>query len=381
MKNVRVLLSKGRKLADQATKRAAGTSKVATRYWNENKDELQEKGTLALRAGQKYAHSTVGSATQAASGIYRGLRYSDDELTKLKNNIENQGGYYRELNRKSTTLDSIVLGGETLATLLSSGTISDEVINAYEAAYPDLSNLISFKDKVLELDKESLIGFISGVKGKLFEQKYVDYLNNDNLPDGYAAVLAESATQTGWDIVILGSNGEIASLLQAKATNSVSYVQDALEKYPNIDVVTTDEVYSHLVMSGISENITSSSISNADLVDTLNDSVDATDLTMDYTPPVFALALIAFTSYKDESLTLYEKARSAGDRSGKTYLSYLIGSGIAAITNTWWLGVLGSVSSRMVSDSGNKKYEMYEALKNVESVNQKIIAKLKPSLS
>ena len=48
---------------------------------------------------------------------------------------------------------------------------------------------------------------------------------------------AESATQPGWDIAIKGSNGKIASVLQAKATESVSYVQDALEKYPSIDVV------------------------------------------------------------------------------------------------------------------------------------------------
>ena len=56
-------------------------------------------------------------------------------------------------------------------------------------------------------------------------------------------------------------------------------------------------------------------------------------------------------------------------RSGKTYLSYLVGGGVAAITNTWWLGVLGSVSSRILSDSGDRKYEMYEKLKEVETIN------------
>lgn len=157
----------------------------------------------------------------------------------------------------------------------------------------------------------------------------------------------------------------------------MSYVQDALEKYPSIDVVTTDEVYSHLVMSGISENITNGSITNVELIDALDDAVDASELAMDYTPPLFALAFIAFTSYKDESLTLYEKAKSAGDRAGKTYLSYLIGSGIAAITNTWWLGVIGSVSSRLLSDSGNKKYEIYGKLKDVEQNNQVVIERLK----
>ena len=377
MKKLKGLISKGQKLAEQAAELAADASKTAKDYWDENKDELQAQGKEALKTGQEYVSSTYESASEAANSMYRDIKYSDSDLIKLQQNIENQGGYYRELNRRSTTVDSIILGGETLATMLAAGTISDEIINAYEAAYPDLSDTISFEDKVRDLDDEALTGFISGVKGKLFEQKYVEYLNNGNLPDGYAAVLAESATQPGWDIAIEGENGEIASVLQAKATDSVSYVQDALEKYPNIDVVTTDEVYSHLVMSGISENITNGSISNVELADALENAVDASELTMDYTPPMFALAFIAFTSYKDESLTLYEKARSAGDRSGKTYLSYLVGGGVAAITNTWWLGVLGSVSSRILSDSGNKKYEMYEKLKLIEDKNQLIIENLK----
>jgi len=371
------LIKKGLKLAEQAAEHATDASKAAKEYWDENKDELQAQGKEALKAGQEYASSTYESASDAANSVYRDIRYSDSDLVKIQQNIENQGGHYRELNRRNTTVDSIMLGGETLITLLAAGTIPDEIIKAYDAAYPNLSDSISFEDKVRELDGEALTGFISGVKGKLFEQKYVAYLNDGNLPDGYTAVLAESATQPGWDIAIEGQNGEIASVLQAKATDSVSYVQDALEKYPNIDVVTTDEVYSHLAMSGISENITNGSVSNVELVDALGGAVDASELTMNYAPPMLALAFIAFTSYKDESLTLYEKARSAGDRSGKTYLSYLVGGGIAAITNTWWLGVLGSVSSRILSDSGNRKYETYVKLKEIEGNNQLLIKRLR----
>jgi hypothetical protein len=303
--------------------------------------------------------------------------YYTRNLKEIAVRIKNQGGYYRELHRNSGAIDSIVLGGETLISLLAAGHIPEEIINAYAAAYPNLSDSISFEDKVRQLDGDSLIGFISGVKGKLFEQKYVEYLNDGNLPDGYSAKIAESATQPGWDIAIEGSNGEIASVLQAKATDSVSYVQDALEKYPSIDVVTTDEVYSHLVMSGISENITTGAITNVELIDALDEAIDASELTMDYAPPVLALAFIAFTSYKDKSLTLYEKAKSAGSRSGKTYLSYLVGAGIAAITNTWWLGVIGSVGSRILCEGGDRKFEVYEKLKGIEKSNQIVIERLK----
>jgi len=380
MRDFKGLIKKGIKLAEQTAEQAveiAGeASKKAQKYWEENKDELQKQVEKGYIVGKEFVSTGFESASESATSIYRDIRYSDNEITRLQKSIVNQGGLYRELNRRYTAQDSIAIGGETLVSLLAASTIPDDIVNAYEAAYPDLSATISFEDKVRELEPDALVGFISGVKGKLFEQQYIAYLNQGNLPDGYTAVLAESATQKGWDIAIEGSNGEIASVLQAKATDSASYVQDAIEKYPNIDVVTTEEVYSHLVMSGISENIAKGSISNAELMETLDQAVDAAELSMDFTPPLFALAFIAFTSYKDESLTLYEKARSAGDRSGKTYLSYLIGGGIAAITNTWWLGVLGSVSSRILSDNGNRKYEMYEQLKTVEENNQLLLDKL-----
>ena len=377
MKKLKEFITKGLKLAEKTAGHVSEAGKVGKEYWDENKDSFHAQGKEAFKTGQEYVSSTYDSASKTATSIYRDIKYSEKDLKNLKTRIENQGGYYRELNKNKDTVDSVVIGGETLVTLLAASSIPNEITSAYEAAYPNLSDSISFQDKVRELDGDSLTGFISGVKGKLFEQKYVEYLNDGNLPNGYSAILAESATQPGWDIAIEGSNGEISSVLQAKATDSVSYVQDALEKYPSIDVVTTDEVYSHLVLSGISENITNGAISNVDLVDALDNAIDASNLAMDYTPPLFALAFIAFTSYKDESLTLFEKSRNAGDRTGKTYLSYLIGGGIAAITNTWWLGVVGSVGSRLLSEGGDRKFEVYEKFKDVEENNQIIIERLK----
>lgn len=377
MKKLKELFSKGLTLAEKTAGHVSEAGKSGKEYWDKNKDSFHAQGKETFKTGQEYVSSTYDSANKTATSIYRDIKYSKKDLKDLKTRIENQGGYYRELNKNKGTVDSVVIGGETLVTLLAASTIPNEITSAYEAAYPNLSDSVSFQDKVRGLDGDSLTGFVSAIKGKLFEQKYVEYLNDGNLPDGYSAILAESATQQGWDIAIEGSNGEISSVLQAKATDSVSYVQDALEKYPSIDVVTTDEVYSHLVMSGISENITNGAISNVELVDALDNAVDASELAMDYTPPLFALAFIAFTSYKDESLTLFEKARNAGDRSGKTYLSYLIGGGIAAITNTWWLGVIGSVGSRLLSEGGDRKFEVYEKLKDVEENNQVVIERLK----
>jgi len=381
MKGLKGFFKKSIEHAEDAVEKASelvnDASKQAFQYWDDNKEDLYAQGKETADFTKEFVSSTFNSASIAATSLYRDIWYSDEDNARLKRNIENQGGLYRELNRRHTAQDSIVLGGETMATLLAATAVPDEILRAYEAAYPNLSSSISFQDQVAQLDSDALIGFVSGIKGKLFEQQYVEYLNDGNLPEGYTAILAESVTQKGWDIAIEGSNGEIASVLQAKATDSVSYVQDAIEKYPNIDVVTTDEVYSHLVMSGVSENIENGLISNSELVATIDEAVSANDIQMDFSPPLFALAFIAFTSYRNDSLTLYEKAKNAGDRTGKTYLSYLVGGGIAAITNIWWLGVLGSVSSRIISDSGERKYRMFEQLKLVEKNNQLLLEKLK----
>jgi hypothetical protein len=167
-------------------------------------------------------------------------------------------------------IDACVIGGVSLADALlgrvTDADIDPNVIAAFHAQYPSLD---SFVDKVRELHDrpESLQGLVSGIKGKLFEQEYVEVLNNSGtLPSGYVAELADTPTQAGWDIAIRGPDGAIAEQLQLKATESASYVRDAIERYPEFEVVVPTDVY-----AGLS--------SHADLASYLVDSgIDSTDL-------------------------------------------------------------------------------------------------------
>lgn len=346
----------------------------------EELDRTKQRVTSATGAvGEGVAHFTrftVSGLGSSAKGLAHAFTDHTQEIGKLERDIRNQGGYYRELIKNRRIGDTIFVGGESLAVLLAAGHIPQEVIQAYEAAYPQMSQSISFKDKVLSLDEGSLPGFLSAVKGKLFEQQYVDYLNSGNLPDGFQATLASSANQPGWDIAVEGPDPEMASLIQAKATDSVSYVVAAMQQNPAIDVVTTDEVYSHLVLSGISEGIVNSGIANADLGASLEAAADGSALGFDFLPPWFTLAFIAFTSYKAESLSLYQKLELAGNRTGHAYLAYLIGGGVAAVTNTWWLGVIATVSSRYLSESGRRKAQLRQQFSNTYEANQRIIERL-----
>ena len=48
------------------------------------------------------------------------------------------------------------------------------------------------------------------------------------------ARLAQNPNQPGWDLSFEDANGEVVQDLQLKATDSISYVETAKEKYPGI---------------------------------------------------------------------------------------------------------------------------------------------------
>ncbi len=93
-----------------------------------------------------------------------------------------------------------------------------------------------------------LMGLANGVKGKYFEMLVRDRLNAGErvgelqLQPGQIARLAESPTQPGWDLRIENEDGTIDEFLQLKATDSMSYVKNALVEYPEIRVVVPSEV-------------------------------------------------------------------------------------------------------------------------------------------
>lgn len=142
--------------------------------------------------------------------------------------------------------------------------VTPQMAEAFSLAYPnvDLASLAGRSSAEIE-------GFLSAWKGKYFEVLVKDKLNagewvgDIHLEPGQEAMLAESTTQPGWDLQIINSDGSIAQELQLKATESLSYVKEALERYPDIDVLTTDEV------GDAAENIFSSGFSNEALEETI----------------------------------------------------------------------------------------------------------------
>ena len=154
------------------------------------------------------------------------------------------------------------------ANLTVGGSIADRLFpevdpllaKAFAMQYPDVDPSV-----LVGMKPEQLAGFIGGVKGKYFEVLVADRLNAGatlgdlRLGPGQMARLASSPFQPGWDLEILGRSGRSLEQIQLKATESMSYVKDALEKHPDIRVAVPAGV------GGASGSVISTNISNAHL--------------------------------------------------------------------------------------------------------------------
>jgi hypothetical protein len=140
--------------------------------------------------------------------------------------------------------------------------ITPQMEEAFRLAFPNLEI-----ESLIDYSPDQLRGVVSAWKGKYFEVLIRDKLNQGewvgdlHLEPGQVAVLADSPSQAGWDLQILNPEGSVVQELQAKATDSLRYVKEALERYPDIQVITTDdllqsggELVDSLFPSGISDS-------------------------------------------------------------------------------------------------------------------------------
>jgi hypothetical protein len=314
----------------------------------------------------------LGELLKRQSGEYSELLKRRRRLRRGLVGLQTEDG-----TKKAILLDTFLVGGETLAAYLDSGTVSDDVLQAYELAYPRVAASETLAEQIESLDANAIQGFASGIKGKLFELKYADYLNDGNLPEGFEARISPDPTNPGWDIEIVGPDDQLSEVIQLKATDSVGYVKDALERYPDIDVVTTHEVFGSLVMEGLAENVADSGITQDSLEKIIEGSFDSAAPSIDFVPSPISLALIAFSVYSRDDLSRYAKFREAAQRGAKTYLAYLAGNSLTVMTGTWWLGLLGGMGARVLIEAGRLRNARFVQLHNMVNGNTKVLERLR----
>jgi hypothetical protein len=211
----------------------------------------------------------------------------------------------RDLMQRKTSqdefLDTAVLAGYSVADILhgrvAETDIDSEVIRAFHLQYPHVGGFVDFI-RSHSLNDAALAGIVSGVKGKLFELEYVDWLNEGHLPSGAMAELAASPTQEGWDVVIKDSGGHVLDQIQLKATESMAYIKEAFAAHPEIDIVSTHEIFEHLDGSGLEGHVTVSDFSDGQLTEHVQDQIQAADMTPEFELPLLAFGIIALQSYR-----------------------------------------------------------------------------------
>jgi hypothetical protein len=124
--------------------------------------------------------------------------------------------------------------------------------------------------------------------------------------------------------------------LQLKATESLSYIKEALAAHSDIDVVAIREVFEHLNGSGRENHVTITDFSDGQLTEHVQDQTHAADITAQFDLPLLAFGIIAlqnYRRYKKGQLTAVDAGRGGirrGWRSllcrGAAYVSILISS-------------------------------------------------------
>ena len=334
---------------------------------------------------------SVVSTTAGLLGDTRALLYTDKDFARLYTMMKGQAVEYEDLRKKvvlameqkqtkrEIVFDSLGLGLRGFLGQLIGWQVPEELQRAYTLACPDLAARMSLQQAVQSMNDVQLNGFANLLKGKLFELRYAEYLNDGHLPEGFHAELALSANQAGWDVAILDEHGQVAEALQLKATESASYISHALERYPYIDVVTTEEVYSHATMGDMAEHVINSGISNDEMSDFVQEQIlnAQDDVSSDFFPSIIPYAIIAFSVALDDKKTDYEKGKEFGRRSTLSYVCHSLGITVAAFTHTWWLAPVVSIGSRASLGYGHRKKIEYHRLKKYVLQNDSVLQKMR----
>ena len=163
--------------------------------------------------------------------------------------MELNGDYQRRYHREILDLAAIAADGVQNAWDLGlEPHLDPQVWEAFQLQYPN-KTIDSLRDSIATsaTPEGTIEGWERGIRGKYFEVLVRDELRagesvgDIKLGPGEDAILAESSTEKGWDINIVNEDGNSIRKVSLKAVKDFGDVGDALEKYPEYQVVTTTD--------------------------------------------------------------------------------------------------------------------------------------------
>ncbi len=249
------------------------------------------------------------------------------EISKLTKPLKKPKDLLSRAMASEDVVDAAVIGGvevtDILAGKIAESQIPSNVLDAFHAQFPQYG--ASFVEAVNRFGghPEQLVGLVNGVKGKLFEIDYLDWLNHGHLPTGFVAEMAQHANNPGWDIAIHDGHGHLAELLQLKATESLGYVREAIAAHPDIDVVVPHELYERVaehpdVISHLANGHETLSHLNGHVADAVGHAEAAGAVGhFPVVGPAVVIGIVAFSNwqrYRNGKVSADDALRNVGER-------------------------------------------------------------------
>jgi len=294
--------------------------------------------------------------------------------------VPDKGWKERLLGNKSSArlcLDLAYLGGQSLADILA-GRVTDndldpKILKAYHLQYPDLSNHESLVDEIRKLshDPERLRGLVSGLKGKVFEVDYHDYLDNGHLHSGFHAELSAKSNEPGVDMFIRDTHGNVVAAEQLKTSETssgvIKEVHEHLQRYPqyNIVVIPKDQMHDALA-AGLGGHVIAGNDTQAHLDHLTQSTIEHAEASGHLHLPAIGLCLLA----GEAVILLYHgkpiQTQHFLKRGAKITAASLAAQICVHITSMSWLAIPVALGVR----TGFDKYDIF---KNLEGylVNRK----------
>jgi len=307
----------------------------------------------------------------------------------LKDNIKELYSKYIK-GKEQTLIDAAASTAAINALYLSDEINYDQITPQMEEAFNLAYPTVEF-ESILDRNPDEVVGFLKGWKGKYFEVLVRDELNDGNwigdvhLQPNQFAEIAESVKQPGWDLQIFNDDGSIAEALQLKATNSLGYVQEALEKYPDIDILTTSEVFDQSDI--LTDHIINSGVSNDELTNAIHAPMESLfdsgigELIEDILPGL-PFVIIAITEGRKVMVgkKSFEVAFASGlERSAKTGLSMGVGALVYALDGGI-LSLPASFLTRIGFDRFKITSRVSERIERKQLVANQLLLEYKPKL-
>lgn len=194
-------------------------------------------------------------------------------------NLKIVGGRLKAFFLGEFPVDPKIINGEVFSTIAMAyliagqhekleGPLGEAFIQAirlrWSAQLGETATMEEISEHFQQYDMSQLEGVTNTIKGKMFEILVTAQENTDS--DNWIAKMHEDESFPGSDIIFYNSetNEKLEVSLKAVSADNSFIIEDALIKYPDLPIMTTDEVASHYDSN---PNVYGSGFTNTDLDD------------------------------------------------------------------------------------------------------------------